>query len=153
LASGAKRSQHHLLQRQVDVGVVEDDTGVLAAHFGLNRYPARHSGRRDAPSDAGGSGEGDGIHPLVVDQAVAEVRPADEQVEDTGGQTRAGERVREPHRQQRHRAGRLPHHGVAVDQGRGDLPGRDRDREVERGDDANDPDRFTRHQDLLTDPR
>ncbi len=115
--------------------------------------PRRGGGRRDAPSDAGGSGEGDGVHAFVVDQAVAEVRTADEQVEDTGGQTRAGERVREPHRQQRHRAGRLPHHGVAVDQGRGDLPCRDRDREVERGDDADDPDRFARHQDLLAGPR
>ena len=41
LAGGAKRAEHHLLERQVDVGVVEDDSGVLAAHLGLHRYPAR----------------------------------------------------------------------------------------------------------------
>ena len=81
--------------------------------------------------------------------AVADVRTADEQVEHTGGQSRVGQRLREPNRQQRHRAGGLPHHGVAVDQRGRDLPGRDRDREVERGDDADDADRLAGHQDLL----
>ena len=43
-----RNAQHHLLQREVEVGIVENDGGVLAAHLGLAPGPARRGGWRSA---------------------------------------------------------------------------------------------------------
>ena len=118
----------------------------ISACTGTPRAAAAAAIRRPI---AGGSGERDGVDAAVAHDRIADVRTADEQVEHPGRQARVGQRLRESDGEQRHRAGRLPHHGVAVDQRGRDLPGRDRDREVERGDHTDDTDRLAGHQDLL----
>ena len=65
------------------------------------------------------------------------------------GRPGVGQRLGEPNRQQRNGACGLPHDGVAVHQRGRDLPRRDRDREVERSDDADYADRLAGHQNLL----
>ena len=52
----------------------------------------------------------------------------------------------------RHEIGRLEHHAIAVGERRGDLPGRDRDREVPRRDQRDDADRLARDLDLDAGP-
>ena len=107
----------------------------------------------DAPPDSGGAGEGDGLDVVVAHDGIADRRAADDQIEYPCGQPRVGERLSEPNRQQWDGARGLPHHGVAIDQGGGDLPRRDGDGEVERGDDTNHADGLAGHQDLLSGTR
>lgn len=52
LSRGAEGSQQYLLHGEVDVGIVENDGGVLATHFRLDRYAPRRPCRRNAPADA-----------------------------------------------------------------------------------------------------
>ena len=85
MTAGTERSQHYLLDREVEIGIVEDHGGVLAAHLALRRHPAGRRCGGDTPPDTGRAGEGYRVDAGVVDDAVAQVGTADQQVEHPGG--------------------------------------------------------------------
>ena len=70
LPTAAKRAQHHLLDSEIEVCVVEDYRGVFTAHLGLDRHAAGCGRRRDSPAHPGRAGKGDGIDSGMVDQRV-----------------------------------------------------------------------------------
>ena len=72
------------------------------------------------------------VHQRLAHLAAA----AHDEVEGTGGQAAAADDFGQRPATGGHQLGGLEHHGVAVGQGRGDLPGRDGEREVPRRDDA-----------------
>ena len=81
----------------------------------------------------------------VIEQRLPDHRAgADHEVEHTCRNAGAGDDLGQRMRRARHQLGRLEHHGVAVAEGRRDLPGRDGDGEVPRRDDADDADGLAR---------
>ncbi len=104
----------------------------ISACTGTPRAAAAAAIRRPTPVDPV---KVIGVDAVVVDDARRRSSASPiEQVEHPGRQAGVGQRLGQPNRQQRNGARRLPHHGVAVDQCGRDLPRRNRDREVERGD-------------------
>ena len=153
LPGGAVAALQGDLDGQVEVGVVGDDQRVLAAHFQLHARPS--SGRRSEHALTGGyrTGEGDGGDLRGAGEDIADVSAAShDEVEHTGGKSGPVQRVHQRPRAGRYRIGRLEHDRVAVGQRRGDLPGRDRDREVPGGDDRDHPHGLPRHRHLHPGP-
>ena len=75
---------------------------------------------------------------------------AGHEVDHAGRQAGVGQRLHEVDGRERRLLGRLEHHGVAADQGREDLPGGHRDREVPGGDQPAQADRLAdRHRELV----
>ncbi|MNF66278.1 hypothetical protein D3C84_480650 [compost metagenome] len=70
---------------------------------------------------------------------------AHHQVEHPGREAGAGDDFGNRPGAARHQIGRFQHHAVAVGQGRGDLPGRNGDGEIPRGDQADHPQRLAGH--------
>src|SRR6202042_538396 len=104
---------------QVEVGVVEDDRGRLAAELERDRaeQPAAHLG--DPPSGGGRAGERDLVDVRVLDQVGADLAAARHDIDhagrEAGGDDRVGEQVRVEHRL----GGGLEHDRVAGPQRRG----------------------------------
>ena len=78
------------------------------------------------------------LHHRVADHATA----AHHQVEHAGREACAGDDFGQRPGATRHQVGRFEHDAVAIGQGRGDFPRRDRNREVPRGDQADHAQRF-----------
>ena len=146
LARGARRGEHDAAHREVEIGRRGDDRGVVAAE--LQQHPAEplRDPRTDLLSHPHRTGRAQQRHPRIVDQALADLAPAHDQpahlarrADIVGGaldQRLAGQRG------QRRQLRRLPHHGVAAHQRDRGVPRPHRDREVERGDDADDAERM-----------
>ena len=83
-------------------------------------------------------------HPLVGHQRIADRAPAlpMTRLSTPVGQSGLGQGLGQVHGAERRQAGRLEDDRVAEGEGRDDLPGRDRDREVPRRDDAADAERL-----------
>ena len=62
LAGGAEGAPEHALDGQVEVGVVHDDDGVLAAHLQAHALEVGGAGEVDLAAHLGGAGEGDEGH-------------------------------------------------------------------------------------------
>ena len=139
LAGGEEAAVQRRVHRDVQVGVVEHDHRILAAHLQLELGHARDAGLRDALAGGHRAGEADRVDALVVQQHLAHFgAAAHHQVEHARRQARAVQDVGDGPGAAGHQIGRLEHHGVAVGQGRGDLPGGDRDGEVPGRDQAHD---------------
>jgi hypothetical protein len=89
---------------QVEVGVVEDDRGRLAAQFQGHRAEQAAAGFRDAPARGGGAGEGDLVHVAVLDQVGAGLPAARDDVDHTRRDACVRDGLREQERVQ-HRFG------------------------------------------------
>src|SRR5207302_7517566 len=104
----------------------------------------RHAGRDPLTERARTSGLNE-RHPLVRDQRLADgAAAADHQAEHMLGIGAGGDAVEDLLRcdgDEGREAGRLPNYGVAADQGDRPAPTRHRQGEVERRDDAHDPER------------
>ncbi len=152
LAGRVEGALHAELDGLRQVGIVEHDLRVLAAHFELHLLLVRHALDADRTTHADRAGEADRVHARVIHQCVADdATAAHHQVEDTGRNARAADDLGQCPGAARHQVGGLQHHAIAEGQGRRDLPGRDRDWEVPRRDEADDADRFAR--DLHADVR
>src|SRR5690606_17947068 len=80
------------LHRRFQVGVVENDLRVLAAHFQLDLGLACRAGCGNPATDAHGAGETDAIDAAVVDQHFADLAAlAHHQVEHPGREARTGD--------------------------------------------------------------
>ncbi|MNS58254.1 hypothetical protein D3C72_911690 [compost metagenome] len=119
----------------LEVGVVENDLRVLAAHFQLDLGLARYAADGDLTTHAHGTGEADAVDFRAVDQCIAHhATAAHHQVEHTGREACAGDDFGQGPGATWNQVCGFQHDAVAVGQGRGDFPCRDGDREVPRGD-------------------
>jgi hypothetical protein len=107
---------------------------------------ARHAADGDLTTHAHRAGEADAVDFRAVDHGIADhTAAAHHQVEHTGREAGAGDDFGQGPGAARYQFSRFEHHAVAVGQGRGDLPGRDGNREVPRRDQANHAQRLTGH--------
>ena len=99
------------------------------------------------PADAGGARERDQRDALVVDENVTDLggRP-DDDVQPSGGQAGLHLELGEKQRGQRRLRRRLQHHGAAGGERRRDLVRHEVEREVERRDRPDDPDRHAQRE-------
>ena len=143
LAGGEECRLRHGLDGDLEVGVIEHDGGVLAAHFELELAANLDRGQSNALAGADRAGEGDGVDVLGFQHGLADHRAlAHHQVQHALGQAGADQDIDDSPGRARNQVGRLDHHGIAKGQRRGDLPGRDGDGEVPRRDDADDANRL-----------
>src|SRR5690606_31869705 len=111
------RALHRQLDRLLEVGVVENDLRVLAAHFQLHLGLARNAVDGDLAANAHRTGEADAVDFRAVDQRLANhATAAHYQVERTGRETRAGDDFRQRPGAARHQIGRFEHDAVAIGQ-------------------------------------
>ena len=137
LAGREKSALHAELDRLDDVGVVQNDLRVLAAHFQLAFFQRDGALLRNAATDGLRAGEADRVHARMVDERVANhAAPAHDQVEHAGRNAAAADDLGQRPGAARHQVGGLHHDAVAVSQCRRDFPGGNRNREIPRGDDA-----------------
>ena len=135
-----------VVDRGVEVGVGEDDVGVLAAELERHALHRGRRGRHDAPAGDDPAGEGDEVDLGSLGEGRADaVTGAQHEVGDPVGQAGVGERPHEPRRRRRGELARLEHEGVAGRERRGDLPGGLQERVVPRRDQRADADRLVDH--------
>ncbi len=143
LARGPERRPQDPVHGEVEVGVAQDDNGVLAAELEADALEQAARPLRDAAPGVGRARERDHRHVAAVDDRVAHLGPGSgDEVDGAGREARLVHELDEQGRAQRRLRGRLEHDGVAGDQRGHHLPARDRDREVPRGDDPGDADRL-----------
>ena len=125
------------------VGVLEHDNRVLPAHLELDSGQPLAAERVDAEPGRHRAREADRRDAGVADDRVADLaaRPVDD-VQHTRRQSGLHQGLRQVLHRDRDERRRLHHHGVAGNQCRRQLPGRDRDREVPRSDQPDDPERL-----------
>ena len=142
LAGGAEGSPERAFNGEVEVGVVEDDHGVLSAHFQGTGLEVGGGGLSDDAADLGGSGKGDGADAGMGDDGRAGVgSEAGDDVDDSGGQAGVDEALDEVVGGERSVFGGLDDAGVAADECGEELPRGDGHGEVPGGDHAADADR------------
>ena len=122
------------------------DDGVVAAELEDRPPEALVHHLADAVAHPAAPGGGDQRHARVGQQLLADRAPsADDEAEDRRvhvvGPAHLLRDARAGDGGERRLRGRLPEGGVAADRGEGRVPGPDRHREVEGGDDAHDPQR------------
>ena len=110
------------LDRHLEVGVVEHDGRVLAAHLELELAHHLDAGLGHALAGADRAGEGDGVDVRAVEHGLADHRAlAHDQVQHALGQPGAVQDVDDGPGAAGHQVRRLEHHGVAVDQSAGAI--------------------------------
>ena len=152
---GAERRPDDAVDREVEVGVVHDDDRVLAAELEVDVLEALGRSLEHLHAGLARARERDHADVGMPDEPLADRSAAAvDDVDDAGGHAGLVEELDEA-LAERGRVGRgLEDDGVPGDERRGDLPGRDRDREVPRRDDADDADRHAhRHLELVLELR
>lgn len=153
LAGRAPAGEQRALHRQVQVGVGGHDHRVLAAQLQARALQVASAELADAGADRAGTGEADlvdrarlqgGLQALEGRLAIG-VDEVEHAARHAGAPRQLGDRAGGG----RGVLGGLPHHGVAAQQRRDDVPGGHRDREVARGDHRGDPDRDPEGEQLL----
>src|SRR6185503_18455893 len=127
------------VDRHPQVGVVQNDQRILAAHFELQLGHAldRLGGDRVARRDR--AGEADAVDAPIVDHRLADDAAASHhQVEDAFGHAGVDDDLGQRPGRAWDELGRLEHDAVAVGERRRDLPRGDRNRKIPRRDDADD---------------
>ncbi len=120
------------------IGVVQDDHRVLAAHLQL-AAPRRSHRRVDGPSRRRGPGERQGPDPPIGRERRTGLGPAVHQRDDLRRQPARQQRLHKPLREQWCHGARLEHHRVPRRKRGPDLPGRDVQRKVPRRNGSDNP--------------
>src|SRR3954454_14967071 len=137
LAGGAEGSPENALDSEVEVGVVENDHRVLAAH--LERTVLEAAGRdfADHASDFAGTREGDGANVRMREHGRAGFgAESGDDVDHTFRQTGVEQRLNDVDGRERSVFSGLDHAGVSADKRREELPRWDRHGKVPRRDHA-----------------
>ncbi len=155
LARGSERRPEDAFDGEVEIGVLQDDDPVLAAELEVDVLETIRRRLQDGDTGLARAGERDDrhvrmAHEALTDRAPAAVDDVDDALRDPGLVQQLDEALAE-----RGRVGRrLEDDGVARDERRQHLPGRNRDREVPGRDRADDPDRLAdRHVELVPELR
>ena len=153
LAGRAEAGEQRALGGEVEVGVGHDDQRVLATQLEAGALQVPAAQLADAGADLGGAGEPDLLHQPLLQRPLEPLeggRPVGvDGVEHARRQAAGDEQPGQGVGQRRRVVGRLPHHRVAAQQGRHEVPGRHRHGEVAGGDDAGDADRHPEGEQLL----
>eukprot|EP00047_Mylnosiga_fluctuans_P013855 m.33831 g.33831 ORF g.33831 m.33831 type:complete len:546 (+) comp5145_c1_seq1:34-1671(+) len=143
LAGGADGSEEHGTDGHVNVRVVHDNDCVVAAQLEERLAEAALDGDGDLAADARAAREADQVDLRVLGHLLADLSTATD-----GGTDGAGQVVRledladdvgDSDGAQRRRWGPLPQVHVAANKADGVVPAKDSNREVEGGDDADQP--------------
>ncbi len=144
LAGVAVLRGERTLHRGVEVGVVEDNEGRVAAELEGDLLEGRRALRHEQPADLGRTGEGEFAHGRVAGQLGADFRrgggAAGDDVDDAGREAGAVGQFGQRQRGERRLLGRLHHHRAAGGQRRRDLARDHRRREIPRRDGGADAD-------------
>ncbi len=131
------------IHRGLEVGVGEDDVGILAAEFQRDPFDRRRGGRHHPGARGDTAGERHHVHVGVLRQRCAGGgSSAENQIGDAGGQARFLQRPHQKNRGRGRQLTRLEHEGVARQQGWCHLPNRLQQRVIPRGDQSADADRL-----------
>jgi hypothetical protein len=143
LARRQVAADHDLVHGLAERGVVEHDAGVLAAHLERDQELGPvDGGLEDPPADPPAAGEAQPAQRELVDERGADVAGADDHVQHAGRQARGERGLGVALAAQRRDVAGLHDHGVAGEQRRDDVGVAEVDREVERPDHADDPERL-----------
>ena len=135
-------SPERAFEGEIEVGVFEDDHGVLAAHFKRAWLEEAGGGLADDAAYFAGAGEGDGAHAGMSDERGAGFgAESGDDVDDSGRQAGVDQRLDEVVGGERGVFGGLDDAGVAADERGEELPRGDGHGEVPRRDHAADADR------------
>ena len=139
LARAEKAADLRRLRRGVEVGIVQDDEGAVAAHL-QQLHLAGGLARHDHPG-LGRAGERHGVGAGVDRELVAHLRAgAEHEVEHARGKVRLGDALGEDARAHRRRRCGSPHDRAAARERRREHLGRHRVRPVPGGDEPQDSD-------------
>ena len=137
LALVVEGGAHGVLRRVLHVGVREHDVWALSAELEGEALERRRRVAHDEPPGVRAAGEADLRHVGVVHEGRAGLLAvAGDHVEHARRKPGFGEDPRQLQAGERGLLGRLEHHGVAGGECRGDLAGREQQREVPRDDRA-----------------
>ena len=115
----------------IEIGVVKDDVGGLAAELKRYALEIARGALHDSTADAGRSGEGDLVDVGVIDEGLAHDPPgACDDIQHARRQSRLERKFADAQRRQRRQLGRLHDNGAAARQGRRELPHPDHQREI-----------------------
>ena len=143
LAGGAEGAPERAFDGQVEIGVVHDDFGVLAAAFQRHPFARASAFGGDAFAGFGRAGDRNQADFGITAHRFADRRAAAlHQVDDAAGYSGVGKGADELGTAHRRVGGRLEDHRVAADQGVKRFPGGDGHGEVPRRDQSADADRF-----------
>ena len=143
LARRAECGPEDSLDCEVEVGVVHDDDRVLAAQLEVDVLQIGSAVLGGLDPHLARAREGDERHVGVLDEALADrLAAAVDDVEDAGGEAGLLEDLDEALAEHRRVARGLEHDGVSADERGRNLPARDGDGEVPRGDRADNADRL-----------
>ena len=96
LAAGAKRAPHDAIDREREVGVVEHDNRVLAAHLQRAAFTGFDGCYGYAMSDLVRAGERDQPHVAMTHERIADLRaPAEQEIQHTRRQARFNKGINE----------------------------------------------------------
>ncbi|MPL75524.1 hypothetical protein SDC9_21348 [bioreactor metagenome] len=151
LAVVAELRHHRALDRGVEIGVVEDDEGRVAAKLHRAFHHLIGGLTHQDPADLGRAGEGQLTHRVVLAELLADVRGPGrgDDREDPLRQAGALAQNRERQRRQRGLGGRARDEAAAHRKGRAAFAGDHRIREVPRRDRTDNTDRLLDHLDAL----
>ena len=132
---------------EIEIGRGRDDGGVVAAELKDRAGETGGEPRADGAAHGGRAGGRDDGDAGVVDERLADIAAADQDLGQAVGRiAEAAHRARDHRlrgqRRQRRLLGRLPDHRVAADQRERGIPGPHRHRKVESGDDPADAERM-----------
>src|SRR5690606_35565367 len=146
LAGRVKSPLYRTVEGSVQVGVVQHDQRILAAHLQLNFLLARRGLLEYLAPGRHRAGKGNGFYARVFDKGRAHDRTAaHDQIENPLRQPAAADDFGQGPCRTWHQVGRLEHHAVSVSQCRRDFPGRNGNGKVPGRNDADDPDGFARY--------
>ena len=124
LAGGGEDPRDHALHGLLEIGVVENDIGRLAAEFERDGLDAARRQPVNMLAGFVAAGECDFRDVLMGDQRLAHFTPeAGDDVHHARRKSRLLEQLAKSERGDRREFRRLPHHGVARGQRRRQLPG------------------------------
>ncbi|MNJ43952.1 hypothetical protein D3C77_389820 [compost metagenome] len=136
--------------RGVDVGVGEDNERCVAAQFQADFLDGFSALTHQQAADRGGTGEAQLAHRRVAGELRANGRGiTGDHAEHARGNTGALGQLDQRQGAERRFVGRFDHHGAAGRQGRGDLAGDHRRREIPRGNRGAHADALLDHQQAL----
>lgn len=146
LALVEERTEGGCADGLLEIGVVQHDQRGVPAQLQVGPLEVAAGQLADSPAGRGRAGERDDPDVRILDQHGTDVRATGQHVQDTWGQPGFLEHARQHDPAADRRTGvRLEHHCIAQCKSRRHRPHRQRQRAVERRDDADHPDRHPAH--------
>ena len=118
----------------IEIGVLEDDEGRLAAEFERQLLARAGGGAADDLADLRRAREGDLVDAVMLDDGSTRFRAALHDIDDALRHAGALADLGKEDRGERREFGGLEHHCAAGGEGGGDLPGQHQQREIPRDD-------------------